>query len=41
MVFKTHDGMQYSAGSVKEFLKRYCKAANMHRTVTPYILRHS
>lgn len=34
-------GGPYSAGSVRQFLKRYCKAAGIKKTVTPHTLRHS
>ena len=35
------NGGRYSAGSVRKFLKRYCKLANINRNVTPHMLRHS
>jgi|TARA_R100000935_G_scaffold55682_1_gene85884 integrase/recombinase XerD len=34
-------GGPYSAGSIRQFLKRYCKAAGIKKTVTPHTLRHS
>jgi site-specific recombinase XerD len=34
-------GEQYSAESIRAFLKRSCLAANIHKTVTPHTLRHS
>lgn len=34
-------GKPYSASSVRKFLFRSCKAATIHRTVTPHTLRHS
>jgi len=35
------DGNTYSAESVRQFLKRACKAAQIQKTVTPHTLRHS
>lgn len=32
---------KYSAESVRQFLKRSCKVANISKTVTPHTLRHS
>jgi len=34
-------GQKYSASSIRAFLKRSCKAANVSKTVTPHTLRHS
>ena len=34
-------GNQYSASSVRKFLSNSCKAAKIHRTITPHTLRHS
>ncbi|HLT32700.1 MAG TPA: site-specific integrase [Aquaticitalea sp.] len=34
-------GMPYSAGSVRKFLKKYCRKAKIKGTVTPHTLRHS
>ncbi len=34
-------GQKYSAPSIRAFLKRSCKAANVSKTVTPHTLRHS
>lgn len=34
-------GKPYSASSVRKFLFRSCKTANIRRTVTPHTLRHS
>jgi len=34
-------GGMYSAESVRQFLKRACKAAQIHKPVTPHTLRHS
>ena len=34
-------GQQYSAESVRAFLKRSCKAANIKKKVSPHTLRHS
>jgi site-specific recombinase XerD len=34
-------GEQYSAESIRSFLKRSCLAASIHKTVTPHTLRHS
>ena len=34
-------GKPYSASSIRKFLSRSCKAAHIHRTVTPHTLRHS
>jgi site-specific recombinase XerD len=35
------DGNTYSASSVRKFLSRSCKSANINRTITPHTLRHS
>jgi site-specific recombinase XerD len=35
------EGKKYSAESVRQFLKRSCKAANISKPVTPHTLRHS
>jgi len=35
------EGRPYSASSVRKFLYRSCKAAKIHRVVTPHTLRHS
>ncbi len=34
-------GKPYSASSVRKFLKRSCRLANIHRPITPHTLRHS
>ena len=34
-------GGKYSAGSIRNFLKRSCKAAGITKRVTPHTLRHS
>jgi site-specific recombinase XerD len=34
-------GKQYTASSVRAFLKKSCKKAAIHRSVTPHTLRHS
>jgi site-specific recombinase XerD len=34
-------GKQYTASSVRAFLKKSCKKATIHRSVTPHTLRHS
>ncbi len=34
-------GQRYSAESIRAFLKRSCKAANIKKKVTPHTLRHS
>ncbi|PNQ72512.1 integrase [Hanstruepera neustonica] len=34
-------GGKYSAESIRQFLKRCCKAAEIHKPVTPHTLRHS
>ena len=34
-------GEQYSASSVRQFLKRNCQLAVIQKKVTPHILRHS
>ncbi len=34
-------GLQYSACSVRKFLSKSCKAAKIHRSITPHTLRHS
>nr|WP_321235680.1 tyrosine-type recombinase/integrase [uncultured Psychroserpens sp.] len=34
-------GTSYSASSVRKFLKRSCKLANIKRSITPHTLRHS
>jgi site-specific recombinase XerD len=34
-------GGLYSAGSVRSFLKKSCRAAGIHKKVTPHTLRHS
>ncbi len=35
------NGKPYSATSIRKFLKKYCKAAGIHKNVTPHSLRHS
>lgn len=35
------EGKPYSASSVRQFLKRNCKAANIRKRITPHSLRHS
>ena len=35
------NGGLYSAGSVRSFLKKSCRAAGIHKKVTPHTLRHS
>lgn len=35
------NGGVYSAGSIRQFIKRYCKAAGIRKNVTPHTLRHS
>jgi len=35
------DGVPYTAGSVRKFLKRSCKRAGIRKRVTPHTLRHS
>jgi len=34
-------GERYSASSVRQFLKRNCQSAGIHKKVTPHTLRHS
>ncbi|WP_370479837.1 site-specific tyrosine recombinase/integron integrase [Tamlana flava] len=34
-------GQKYSAESIRQFLKRACKASQIHKPVTPHTLRHS
>lgn len=34
-------GKPYSASSIRKFLSRSCKAANINRRITPHTLRHS
>lgn len=34
-------GGPYNAGSIRKFLKKSCKAANIYKRVTPHTLRHS
>ena len=36
-----NEGLPYSAESVRQFLRRSCKAAGITKTVTPHTLRHS
>lgn len=36
-----HKGEMYSANSVRAFLRSSCKAAQIHKSVTPHTLRHS
>jgi site-specific recombinase XerD len=35
------EGKPYSSSSVRQFLKRSCKAANIRKHITPHSLRHS
>lgn len=35
------NGAQYSASSIRKFLYRACKAAGIHKKITPHTLRHS
>ncbi|MDT0557182.1 tyrosine-type recombinase/integrase [Ichthyenterobacterium sp. W332] len=35
------EGDKYSAASVRQFLKRSCKRANINKQITPHTLRHS
>ena len=35
------NGGKYSAESIRQFIKRSCKSANISKTVTPHTLRHS
>ena len=35
------DGNQYSAASIRAFLKRFCQRAGIKKRVTPHTLRHS
>lgn len=36
-----HNGAQYSASSVRQFLRKACKEAGISKDVTPHTLRHS
>ena len=38
---ENNQGKQYSASSVRKFLKKSCKLANITKPVTPHTLRHS
>jgi site-specific recombinase XerD len=40
-LFEGEKGMAYSASSVRAFLKRSCRLANIRKKVTPHTLRHS
>ncbi|MGY0426965.1 MAG: tyrosine-type recombinase/integrase, partial [Polaribacter sp.] len=35
------NGKKYSAESIRHFIKRNCKIANITKVVTPHTLRHS
>lgn len=35
------EGAQYTASSIRKFLHRACKAAGIHKKITPHSLRHS
>lgn len=36
-----HKGNRYTASSIRKFLAKACKYANIHKKVTPHTLRHS
>lgn len=40
-LFEGQKGGRYSAKSIQNFIKKYAQKANIHKSVTPHMLRHS